>query len=62
MTGEFDLLPTVRARSSEHLGELLEETRSYAQGRSRIPVVMSTQFEVRVPPVWTAGASDLYIQ
>ncbi|RLE16610.1 MAG: hypothetical protein DRJ28_01255 [Actinobacteria bacterium] len=62
MTGEFDLLPTVRARSSEHLGELLEETRSYAQCRSRIAVVMSTNFEARVRPVWMAGVSSLYIK
>lgn len=51
VTGEFDLLMTVRARSSEHLGELLEEIRSYAPGRSRTLVVLSTYFEGRVPPV-----------
>lgn len=51
VTGEFDLLLTVRARSSEHLGALLEEIRSYAPGRSRTLVVLATYFEGRVPPV-----------
>jgi Lrp/AsnC family leucine-responsive transcriptional regulator len=51
VTGEFDLLMTVRARSSEHLGQLLEEIRGYAPGRSRTLVVLSTYFEGRVPPV-----------
>lgn len=51
VTGEFDLLLTVRARSSEHLGQLLEEIRSYAPGRSRTLVVLATYFEGRVPPV-----------
>lgn len=51
VTGEFDLLMTVRARSSEHLGQLLEEIRGYAPGRSRTLIVLSTYFEGRVPPV-----------
>ncbi len=51
VTGEFDLLMTVHARSSEHLGELLEEIRTYAPGRSRTLVVLATYFEGRVPPV-----------
>jgi Lrp/AsnC family leucine-responsive transcriptional regulator len=51
VTGEFDLLLTVRARSSEHLGQLLEEIRRYAPGRSRTLVVLATYFEGRVPPV-----------
>ncbi len=51
VTGEFDLLMTVRARSSEHLGEILEEIRSHAPGRSRTLVVLATYFEGRVPPV-----------
>ncbi|MEE8457010.1 MAG: Lrp/AsnC family transcriptional regulator [Acidimicrobiia bacterium] len=51
MTGEFDLLLTVRARSSDHLGRILEEIRSYAPGRSRTLVVLATHFEGRVPPV-----------
>ncbi len=55
MTGEFDLLLTVRARSSDHLGAILEEIRSYAPGRSRTLVVLATHFEGRVPPVETVG-------
>jgi Lrp/AsnC family leucine-responsive transcriptional regulator len=51
VTGEFDLLVTVRARSAEHLGELLEAIRSHAPGRNRTLVVLSTHFEGRVPPV-----------
>jgi Lrp/AsnC family leucine-responsive transcriptional regulator len=51
VTGEFDLLLTVRARSSEHLGALLEEIRAHAPGRSRTLVVLATYFEGRVPPV-----------
>lgn len=51
VTGEFDLLLTVRARSSDHLGELLEEIRRYAPGRSRTIVVLATYFEDRVPPM-----------
>jgi Lrp/AsnC family leucine-responsive transcriptional regulator len=50
-TGEFDLLLTVRARSSEHLGELLDAIRQVAPGRSRTIVVLATFFEGRVPPV-----------
>ncbi|MDJ0792290.1 MAG: Lrp/AsnC family transcriptional regulator [Acidimicrobiia bacterium] len=51
-TGEFDLLLTVRARSSEHLGELLDGIRAIAPGRSRTIVVLATFFDGRVPPVW----------
>jgi Lrp/AsnC family leucine-responsive transcriptional regulator len=51
VTGEFDLLLTVRARSSDHLGDLLEEIRKHAPGRSRTIVVLSTYFEARLPPV-----------
>ena len=50
-TGEFDLLMTVRARSSEHLGELLDAIRRIAPGRSRTIVVLATYFDGRVPPV-----------
>lgn len=51
VTGEFDLLLTIRARSAEHLGALLEELRSHAPGRSRTLVVLATHFEGRIPPV-----------
>ena len=49
VTGEFDLLLTVRARSSDHLGELLEHIRGFAPGRSRTLVVLATYFEGRTP-------------
>lgn len=51
VTGEFDLMLTVRARSSDHLGELLEAIRQINPGRSRTLVVLDTHFESRVPPV-----------
>jgi Lrp/AsnC family transcriptional regulator, leucine-responsive regulatory protein len=51
VTGEFDLLLTVRARSSDHLGEVLDEIRSRIPGRSRTLVVLATYFEGRTPPL-----------
>ncbi len=51
VTGEFDLLLTVRARSSDHLGDLLEDLRKYAPGRSRTIVVLATYYEDRVLPI-----------
>ena len=51
VTGEFDLLLIVRARSSEHLGQLLDEIRNHAPGRSRTIVVLNSYFEGRVPPI-----------
>jgi Lrp/AsnC family leucine-responsive transcriptional regulator len=51
VTGEFDLLLTVRARSSQHLGEVLEEIRRSTPGRSRTIVVLATYFEGRIPPL-----------
>lgn len=51
VTGEFDLLLTIRARSAEHLGDLLEELRAFVPGRSRTVVVLATHFEGRMPPV-----------
>lgn len=49
VTGEFDLLLTVRARSSDHLGDLLDQIRGVAPGRSRTLVVLATYFEGRTP-------------
>ena len=49
VTGEFDLLVMVRARSSNHLGDLLEEIRQHAPGRTRAIVVLATYFEGRLP-------------
>ncbi len=51
ITGEFDLMLTVRARSSDHVGELLDMIRSAAPGRTRTVVVLATYFEGRPPPV-----------
>lgn len=55
VTGEFDLLLTVRARSSNHLGDLLDEIRSVAPGRSRTVVVLATYFEGRAPALPNPG-------
>lgn len=55
VTGEFDLLLTVRCESSSHLGDLLEEIRRHAPGRSRTIVVLATYFEGRVPPLEASG-------
>ena len=49
VTGEFDLFVMVRARSSNHLGELLEKIRQHAPGRTRAIVVLATYFEGRLP-------------
>lgn len=51
VTGEFDLSLLVRARSSDHLGDLLEEIRQITPGRSRTVIVLATHFDSRVPPV-----------
>ena len=51
ITGEFDLLMVIRARSSDHLGEILERLRNVSPGRSRTGVVLRTFFEARMPPL-----------
>ena len=51
ITGEFDLLLVVRAHSSAHLGEVLEEIRTAVPGRTRTVVVLSTFFEGRIPQI-----------
>jgi Lrp/AsnC family leucine-responsive transcriptional regulator len=51
VTGEFDLMVVVRAASSDHLGEILEEIRSVAAGRSRTVVVLATHFDNRAAPI-----------
>ena len=50
VTGEFDLLAVIRAHSSNHLGEILEDLRHLVPGRTRTVVVLSTFFDGRVPP------------
>ena len=51
VTGEFDLLLHVRARSSSHLGEILDEIRRIAPGPSRTLVTLSTYIEGKIPPL-----------
>lgn len=51
ITGEFDLMMVVRAHSSPHLGEILEQIRHAVPGRSRTGVVLQTFFEGRMPPL-----------
>lgn len=51
ITGEFDLMLVVRARSSGHLGEIIEELRSRQPIHTRTTVVLNTFFEGRFPPI-----------
>jgi Lrp/AsnC family leucine-responsive transcriptional regulator len=51
VTGEFDLMAIVRARSSEHLGTVIEQMRAITRGATRTTVVLTTYFEGRVPPL-----------
>lgn len=51
VTGEFDLTVEVRGRSSDHLGELLEQIRAIAGAPSRTVVVLSTFYEGRPLPL-----------
>jgi Lrp/AsnC family leucine-responsive transcriptional regulator len=51
ITGEFDLMLVVRARSSDHLGEVLEMIKAAVHGRSRTVIVLSTYFDGRIPPL-----------
>jgi Lrp/AsnC family leucine-responsive transcriptional regulator len=51
VTGEFDLLLHLKARSSSHLGEILDEIRRIAPGPSRTLVTLSTYIAGRIPPL-----------
>lgn len=51
VTGEFDLLLHIRARSSRHLGEVLDEIRRIAPGSSRTLVTLSKYIEGTIPPL-----------
>lgn len=51
VTGEFDLLLHIKARSSSHLGEILDEIRQIAPGPSRTLVTLSTYITGQVPPL-----------
>ena len=49
ITAESDLLLANRARSSDHLAEVLESIRGFAPGRSPTAVVLATSSEDRTP-------------
>ena len=51
VTGEFDVLMHIRARSSSHLGEILDEVRRLAPGPTRTLVTLTTYFSGRTPPL-----------
>lgn len=51
VTGEFDLLLHIKARSSSHLGEILDEIRRIAPGPSRTVVTLSTYIDGQIPPL-----------
>ena len=51
VTGEFDLLLHIKARSSSHLGEILDEIRQIAPGPSRTVVTLSTYIAGQIPPL-----------
>ena len=56
VTGEFDLLLHIKARSSSHLGEILDEIRRIAPGPSRTVVTLSTYIEGQIPPLPAEGS------
>ncbi len=58
VTGEFDLLLHVKARSSSHLGEILDEIRRIAPGPSRTVVTLSTYISGRIPPLPADDSAD----
>ena len=51
VTGEFDLMAVVRARSSAHLGEVLDDLRRRIPGASRTVVVLTSYFSGRLLPL-----------
>ena len=51
VTGEFDLYVTVRARSTDHLGRLVDRIRLLTKGNSRTVVVLTTYFVGVLPPL-----------
>lgn len=58
VTGEFDLLLHIKARSSSHLGEVLSEIRRVAPGPSRTVVTLTTYISGRVPPLDAAVSTE----
>lgn len=51
VTGDWDLMAVARARSADHLGEVLESLRATLPVRSRTVVVLQTFFDGRLPPL-----------
>jgi Lrp/AsnC family leucine-responsive transcriptional regulator len=51
VTGEFDMLLHIRARSSSHLGEVLDEIRRIAPGPTRTLVTLTTYISGQTPPL-----------
>jgi len=51
VTGEFDLLLHIRARSSSHLGEVLDHIRRIAPGPTRTLVTLTTYMSGQTPPL-----------
>ncbi len=58
VTGEFDMFVTVRARSSDHLGELVDRIRLITKGSTRTIVVLSTYYLGVTPPLHEEGDGD----
>ena len=48
---EFDMMLVVRAHTSTHLGDVLEDIRAAVPARTRTVIVLSTFFEGRIPPI-----------
>ncbi|MGA9595348.1 MAG: Lrp/AsnC family transcriptional regulator [Acidimicrobiia bacterium] len=51
VTGEFDLLLHIRARSSSQLGEILDEIRRIAPGPTRTVVTLTSYISGQTPPL-----------
>jgi DNA-binding Lrp family transcriptional regulator len=51
VTGEFDLFVTVRAHSSDHLGQIVDQIRRLAKGSTRTVVVLTTYYLGITPPL-----------
>jgi Lrp/AsnC family transcriptional regulator, leucine-responsive regulatory protein len=51
VTGEFDLLLHIRARSSSHLGEILDDVRRISPGPSRTLITLTNYISGQTPPL-----------
>lgn len=51
VTGEFDLLLHIRARSSSHLGEILDEVRRISPGPTRTLITLTNYISGQTPPL-----------